>query len=275
MTEIVFAQPRHLYQSYTDFWRLVELSEYPTCYVDEIDFDSQNIYITAPWNGDAESHISNHTKQQRNCHIILWNLERPGSENGAVMWYGKRQRELMQKLRVVDECWVSDRQLAVETGLRYVTLGSHYGLGEPSDHKIYHAVHMSYAVPRRQTIYNKINNLAPNGWGDERHQILQQSFFAVNIHQDNFGFVEPLRFALFAAYGLPTISEHVANSDPYWEHILWADYADIPDVLNRNMGQNYKIFKEYGLEFRKLLCEDFNFRKMVDEAVFVNGLVWR
>lgn len=275
MTEIVFCKTRHIYDSYGDFFRLAELSEYPIIYTDEVDWDSDNIYIITPMNGDIIDDFSNHTKHERNCHIILWNLERPGSEGGAVKDYGKRQRELMQRMRIIDECWVSDRQLAIETGLRYVTLGSHYGLGEPGEDKIYHAVHMSYATPRRQTIYNQINNLAPNGWNEERHKSLQESFFALNVHQDNFGFVEPLRFALFAAYGLPTISEYVTNSDPYWGSIIWADYADIPAVLNRNMGQNYKAFHEHGMEFRKLLCETYNFRKCVDEAINVQGLVWR
>ena len=57
---------------------------------------------------------------------------------------------------------------------------------------------MSYEVPRRQTIYKYFMNVGKNGWGEERHRVLQQSKFAVNVHQDQFPFCEPLRLALFA-----------------------------------------------------------------------------
>ncbi len=37
MAEITFVKTRHVYDSYTDFWRLVELSGFPTIYYDELD----------------------------------------------------------------------------------------------------------------------------------------------------------------------------------------------------------------------------------------------
>ena len=40
---IIFTRTRHTYDSYSDFWKLVELSGFNICFVDEIDISLENI----------------------------------------------------------------------------------------------------------------------------------------------------------------------------------------------------------------------------------------
>ncbi len=153
MAEITFVKTRHVYDSYTDFWRLVELSGFPTIYADELDISKDGVYITAPMNRDWRLHIRNEQREGKpiNAHLVSWNIERPSGSAGSVLEYAKQNRYLQYGLwengkllsddnppeqsqgRFVDEVWVSDRRLADETehATRFVILGSDEGLGEP------------------------------------------------------------------------------------------------------------------------------------------------
>ena len=83
MTDIIFAKPIHQYDSYTDFWRLAELSGFPIIKADEIELTNPAVYITAPFNGDWQEYIFGQIKQRskfgliHKAHLIVWNLERP------------------------------------------------------------------------------------------------------------------------------------------------------------------------------------------------------
>lgn len=281
-SEIFFCRTRHVYESYQDFFRLAELSNFPIIYSDEIDFSKEAVYIISPWNGDVEGHIKNEfTKgKQRNAHIVLWNLERPSGSTGALLHYNRRQWELIHN-RWVDEIWVSDRQLALESGLRFVILGSDEGLGEPgNEDKIYKFCHMSYVVYRRGLIYNKFNedSVGQNSWGEERDKILKQSKFAVNVHQDEHPFQEPLRLALFAAYGLPIITERIIDSYPWSsETMIYSNYADLVRTINETVNQDYEAYRQMGLRAREMMCHTFQFGKVVREAIAesVDRYEWR
>ncbi len=172
MAEIIFAKPIHHYDSYTDFWRLVELSNFPVIRVNEIDITKEQVVITAPMNGDYKEHFVGNLAHyeetgeitggqlklqkgsglERMSHLIIWNLERP-SGSGSVGGYASESMEWITKHRFADEVWVSDPALADETMLRYVILGSDYGLGEPDNQKKYDFTHMSVPIPRRVQIY--------------------------------------------------------------------------------------------------------------------------
>jgi hypothetical protein len=284
MPEVIFAKPVYKYDSYTDFWQLVELSDFPIISVSDIDITQDKIIITAPMNGDYKEHFVgdlDHYQEtgeitggqlmyqkisglSRLAHLIVWNLERPSS-SGSVGEYAKESMEWITRHRYCDEVWVSDSALADEAMLRYVTLGSDYGLGEINDQKRYDVTHQSSTgvlhAMRRTNIYNNLKNVGPNAWPWEnpsRHDILMESKFALNIHQDNWGYCEPLRFALFAAYGLPIISETLTNSFPYNGDIQQFPYHNIVDSL------------------RKKLCEDLQFGKVVRQAVSESvGIGWR
>lgn len=279
MTDIFFVKTRHHYQPYDDFFRLVELSGFPTIFVDELDFRQHGVFIVSPVNGEWRPHVDNHKHEQRNAHLIVWNLERPDGSEGSIGRYGESNRQLIYNFQA-DEIWVSDRRLAEMTTLRFVPLGSHEGLGQLRDgQKQYHFCHMSYEVPRRQTIYKMFDRpfVGPNSWGDERNRVLQASKFALNVHQDHHPFQEPLRFALFAAYGLPIISETIYDSYPWSdEFMIFAGYDNLVQTLREALGDDYRSYKEMGLRARERMCHEYGFRKMVELAVSESyGKNWR
>jgi len=162
--DIVFAKTRYHYDSYTDFWTLVELSQFETCYVDEIDISKPRVYIVCPMNGEYDPHLNNQVGKPHNAHLIHWCLERP-SGSGGIYYYSKSNRDRIYN-RILDDVWVSDRAMAAETMLHFVVCGSDYGLGEPDKNKIYDLCHMSYATDRRQRVYNNFDPkvIGPNRW---------------------------------------------------------------------------------------------------------------
>lgn len=302
MTEIIFAKPVHKYDSYTDFWRLVELSGFPTISVSDIDITLDQVIITAPMNGDYKEHFVGNLAEwettgeitggqlkyqkesglPRLAHMIIWNLERP-SGNGSVGNYAMESKSWIDN-RFADEVWVSDAALADETMLRYVVLGSDYGLGEPGGKKKYDFTHMSAAseTPRRPNIYKNFDTrkIGPNCWpwdsNPNRDEVLKQSRFALNVHKDDWPFCEPLRFALFAAYGLPIISERLKSSFPYGDDIVQHGYHGLVDGLKGHLNDDYDRWREMGQRLRKKLCEDLQFGKMVRRAVDERvGIGWR
>lgn len=294
MAEITFVRTRHVYDSYDVFWLLVELSGFSTIYVDELDVSQEGIYIVAPMNGEWRDHIENQSDRPRNAHLILWNIERPDGSAGSVPSYAKEQRMLLHgkryyknrgwiqnNVRYLDEVWVSDRQLALETkhATRFVVLGSDEGLGEPSDSKAFDIVHMSVEIPRRQTIYKEfpVDRIGPNCWPPERDEVLKRSRFALNVHQDNFAFQEPLRFALFAAYGLPIISESIIDSYPWnGEYMIFAIHDDLVKRTREVLNSPYGQWRDMGLRTRELMCYEFQFGKMIKQAVYESvGEKWR
>jgi hypothetical protein len=274
---IIFARTRYIYDSYIDFWTLVELAGFPTCYVDEVDVSQEAIYITAPHNGEWNPHIDNQDDRPRNAHLILWNIERPSGSAGSVGHYGKVNRELIYK-RYFDEVWTSDRRLAQETQLRFVVLGSHPGLGEPGNEKQYEFCHMSYEVPRRVNIYKHFSKdvTGPNCWPPERDEVLRRSRFALNVHQDLHPFQEPLRFALFAAYGLPIVSETIYDSYPWSDEFMYyAEYDALVGKLKQLTNEEYRPHKELGERARQRMTEEFEFGKMVRQALDESVFKWR
>lgn len=278
-TPITFVKTRHHYQPYDDFFKLVEVCNFPTIFVDELNVSEHGVFIVSPMNGEYRPHLDNHMHKQRNAHIILWNLERPDGSAGSVGHYGESNRQLIYQ-RYIDECWVSDRRMAEETTLRFVPLGSDERLGQPGDgQRRYQFCHLSYEVPRRQTIYKFFEKayIGPNSWGEERERVLQQSKFALNVHQDHHPFQEPLRFALFAAYGLPIISETIYDSYPWSdEFMVFAGYDHLISTLRSALADDYRKYKDMGLRARERMCHEFQFRKVVELAVSESyGKTWR
>lgn len=268
-----------MYQSYLDFWRLVELSGFRTCYVDEIDLRKDEVYITTPVNGETRPHIrSNRSKltKPQEARIVVWMLERPNTQdiNGGV-------RELSQ---YSDAVWISDAWMArrskeiaeAEGGPHYTfaELGSHPGLSLGPRGQIYYDVaHLSYTVPRREAIYKALSafgyRVAPNAWGSERDNILRSTRAILNIHQDdNKLIVEPLRMAVAAAYELPYLSE--ISRDPYplipGKTLLHAPYNDLTLDLRKWLSSD--ALNEMGHCLYERLCVHSNFRNGVMEALY-------
>jgi hypothetical protein len=164
--------------------------------------------------------------------------------------------------------------------MRFVVLGSHPELGQADDtRKEYSFCHLSYENPRRQNIYTHFDEreIGSNGWGEKRHEMLKRCKFALNIHQDHHPFQEPLRFALFAAYGLPIVSETIFDSFPWSdEFMIYSGYDSIVSKVRGVLTEEYDRYREMGLKARERMCDEFGFRKMVEQAVSESvGSVWR
>jgi len=275
LTDITFVETGHHYDSYTDFFKLARLSGFPVIKIGDLDISQPGVFIGTPHNGEWE-HIDRQTGR-RNAHIVLWNIERPSGSEGAVGKYASANWKLIYK-RQVDEVWVSDPRLADETQLRYVTLGSHRDLCVIGNakHKKYNMTHMSYATPRRETIYNKFNSVGRSCWPPERTEVLKASRFALNVHQDSHPFQEPLRAAIFASAALPVLSETVYNSHPYGgETMQFADYHDLDSRLHRMIAEPYGPWAAMGLRMHKLMTEELEFGKVVRLAVEQKVGEWR
>lgn len=268
--EITFLRTRHNYDSYRDYWSLVELSGFATMFVDEFRPSMDGVFIVSPMNGEWKPHIDNH-RGRNNSYLIHWNLERPSGSSGYIGAYAKSAYDMI-KDRYLDEVWVSDRKLAEESGLKYIPVGSHADFGKPkAGPKRYMFCHMSAPVPRRTTLWSNFDNgaIGPNSWFEERHAVLQDSYFGLNTHQDNHPFQEPLRLALFASYGLPILSESLVDSYPYVENetILTCDYMSIPERIKSLVEEDYDEYRDLGLKARKLVCEEVTFRDSVIKAI--------
>lgn len=257
MSDAVFVRTRHVYDSYSDLVRLIELSGYPLVYVDELDADSDNTYILITRNGEVNADGYPNARAR----IIFWCLE----------W------DRYPDLPGIAETWSSDRWFASTIDARYVPMGSHRDLNLDPDattpHE-YDAALLAYLGPyRRGWLVNRLQQhirIAPNGWGSERHRILMASRSMLNIHQrEGVNAVAAQRFALAAAYKLPVITETLADAGIF-DHttILQSDYGNLVEFaqmwLCRNDGH---MLAEWGERLYQLLCIENTFEKCVNAAL--------
>jgi len=264
MSRVFFARTNHEYQSYADFWRLVELSGYEICYVSEIDPDSDNTYIFTPHNGEAPPHgwtgpIPGVFKDVK-ARIIHWLLE----------WAQEYERP-----PGVAETWVSSNAYAERLGVRYVPMGSHPLLPDPHvlahnrprASRYYHLAAMMYWNPRRLNIRPSIERhgvrIAPNAWGYERDSILRDSQAMLHIHQwDQFPHPAPLRFAVAAAYKLPLFSEAWVGAEPLYNQYGMMRFEP-GDFFMGSPG----VLQEYGEALYEWLCRRMDFKTCVEAAL--------
>ena len=276
--EIIFAHTDYVYDSYTDYRKLVELADFETCTVGKIDFDRDAIYIVSPINGEFAPHRDANRGGSHKARVVSWCLERPGG-SGGLRQFVHAQRQLLDDWSF-DEIWLSDRYLVQhmhDSRVRFVALGSHIGLGDPSrankSSYEYDYIHLSYLAGRRRGIIQELTNMghrgAANCWGDDRHEALMNSAFMLNIHQDDWSVIEPLRLSLAAAYAMPIITEFVHDSYPYnrggEEHNIKSVVYDkliqeVHEIFERGPGP----FCAMGLRAHHLMTTEFGFRRQVE-----------
>lgn len=274
--DIVFAKTEHHYDSYTDFWRLVELSGYPTVTVNNVDLhDESKTYIVSPLNGELKAHLD--WSQGRQCQLFLWNLERPGG-TGSLEKYRDDNKRLVYE-GFVDRIIVSDVSLARDTGFQFVPVGSHEKLGLPeydTSKKVFDFIHLMCHSSRRSLFFDYLTpkrslngfSIAPTGWNDARDWNIRASRYMLNIHQDDFRYMEPLRFTLAAAYGIPILSETLLDPHPYPEEaILQFNYAQSSNATLKAMRNALDRYDEMIISakiIRELLTTTFNFRSCLE-----------
>jgi len=255
-TRFDYENPENGYGSYHDYWRLVKYSGFPTCYIDEIDTASDNVYIFSPRNGEVGDGWPG-----ARARIIHWNLEQYGYE----------------PLAGVAETWVSDARLAKEIEARYVLMGSHESLRYPGDTERcehYHVAMLAYMTPRREAVASELTargvKIIPNSWYKDRHIALSNTSAMLHVHQnDNIRYVAPQRFALAAAYSLPLITETLDDWGAFTYSNIMAAHRDyITDfVVKWTMRNEARILADYGCNLYHFLCKYHTFRKGVEAAL--------
>ena len=276
---ICFAHPRYVYDSYTDYRKLVELSGFQTCFIDEIDLKANTLYIVSPINGEFRPHVAHRRSiltGPQNAKIVWLNLERPDSGPGDL---GKLIGSMVcnttnEILQWVDAIWVSDRYYAsLDRRMTFVAMGSDDRLGRTLGHigKAYDWCHLSYTNDRRSAVYADIcrrgMRQAPNGWGSDREHILRASRAMVYVHQTAAPIGAPLRWALAAAYRVPLLCENLA--DPYplepGRDLMMCEYQHVAqNVPGWIVSEAVSI--RMGEALYKTLCIDHSFKKSVLEG---------
>jgi hypothetical protein len=216
----IFVSPRKEYGSYTDFWRLVELSGFERRYNDEVDLsNAEQTYVFVSPEGIPDC-------SGAQAHTIFWQLEYAGD-------YTEQENR-----HTVDRVWSSDAHHAKQNGYQFVFFGSHPGLnptGKRGGGQPYDLTMLAYMTPRRQTIKEQLSQyewppLYP-GHGVERHNILANTPIMVYVHQHDTPAIAPLRFALAAAYRMLMISENVPDKQGYHQLGWFVDYGYLPSVI--------------------------------------------
>jgi hypothetical protein len=254
---VIFAQPRHVYESYADLRSLIALSDFPLVYYDEIDPQSDNTYILTVLNGE----VPEAGYPDAHARIILWDLEYhlDGVHVPGV------------------ELWAADKWYAEQIGAKYVPMGSHSELmldrgadGEPH----YDAAYLGYMIPRRQQMQVNLQQAGvktspPHAWGDARHNILYRSWTYVQCHQhENVPTIAPLRLVVAAAYKLPYITETVHDAGVFKSYITQYSYQDLAGGVRQDVSNaaRVRLLRE-GDRLHQFLCHDFTFKRSVESAL--------
>ena len=254
---VIFARPRHEYQSYSDLWELVRLSGYPLVYIDEIDIHAKDTtYIfTSP---DAESGFP-HKFPGGSARIIYYLLE----------WYRDYEKQ-----PGVDEVWTINETFAEQIGAKFVPVGSHPKLRQTELHgaKAYDVAHLFYVTPRRHKVLTDLTwyniEVAPTAWGRERDVILNSSQVLLHVHQnDGIQAYAPLRLALAAAYKMPAVVENGWSLAPIGDAVFGTRYSDLAMKTDLILRYPEEVIRQVGDGLYECLCVEHTFRKCVEREL--------
>lgn len=260
MPDVIFARPRHHYDSYTDLYALITASGFPLIFADDIDPDSDHCYIVTLLNGETQGGWPG-----ARARIILWDLEWRVNDPPCVPG--------------VAEVWASDPWYAVQIGARYVPLGSHPSAGV-FGHPVEHptpvqdkdgVAALMYTGPYRRN--HMIGRLRASGvtvhdpaWGRERMAVLDRAAAMLHLHQhDDVPTVAPLRWAIAANQCLPVISEAVAAPVDI-PGTLWSDYDGLVGATLLALGDPDRL-RDCGMALHGHLCHDHPFDVCVGRAL--------
>lgn len=250
----IFVFPEKDYPSYTDLRRLVILAGFKTVPITRINAWSRDPYIVVTPEALPDLRMR--------ARVICWQFEYAGD-------YARNYDGFE------DEVWASDKAWADAHGAKYVMLGSHPDLvGEWLRSKrmdwLYDVTLLGYMTPRREIVKQA---LADQRWpvdypghdGQTRADVLWSTRLMLNVHQhDNAPYIAPQRIALAAAYGLPVLSETLADPGDL-RHVAFADYAALPGATRRFLEtQNGQAL---GASLHEYLCLERPFRRCVEEAL--------
>lgn len=271
MPDPIFIRPDHHYDSYTDYWRLVDLCGFDTGTLGDIDPASDNTYILTMQNLEAWEAAGLGWPETR-ARIVYWDLE----------WCDQSYKKTVPGL---NEFWAPDRWYAHLHGYKFVPLGSHPDLVQCSltarhnSSAVYDVALLAYmGPPRRQDVANEMQGrgmvVAPNAWGDERRDILEGASVMVHVHQfEEFPTVAAQRWALAASAGLPLLTEPCVDSAPFVDGLdYWsAERLDLPTAAQLLIKDSDSARKLAANMYRKA-CGEYRFDKNVREALGDRGI---
>lgn len=257
MSAVLFARTRHVYESYVDFWQVLELSGYDTCYVDEIDAGSDNLYIIPTLNGE----VGNGWPGAR-ARIVHWNLE----------WCE------YPRVAGINERWHMDADVAARFGSRYVPVGGHPALaayGDTTDMPTIDLAYMGYMTPRRQAMAvqfdaNALSRTPTSVWEHARHSMLTHSTLYAHVHQhddDASQGVPALRMIVAAAYRLPMLCERVNDPGIFGSSIMQADYMGMANMARVLVSERGDLLRQHAEQLWWTLCVEHTFRQVIEAAV--------
>lgn len=266
MPDPIFIRPDDHYDSYTDYWRLVDLCGFPTGTLADIQPHSDNTYILTMLNLGAWQDAGLGWPGA-SARIIYWDIE----------WHDVDYHHVVPGL---NEFWSSDRWYAQARGYTFVPMGSHQDLIQCSytarwnGAALYDVVLMAYmGPPRRQDVANEMKAaglmIAPNAWGEQRTRNLQQSKIMVNIHQhDAYPCTAAQRWAMAASAGLPLLTEHCADSSPYidGEDYWGADKGELATAA-KILAYDADAGRKLAANFMRKACGEYRFDKNVRRAL--------
>lgn len=261
MTDPIFAMTRHHYGSYTDLHALIELSNFPTCYIDEIDPASDNVYLIPVRNGE----LPEAGYPDARARLIHWCFE----------W------DQYPPLPGISETWYPDVWAAQQYGGRYVPIGGDAGLAsemmfagdDTASSPKYDVAFLAYMTGNRpevrQSMMDKGVSVSPtSAWGYERHKILKRSTIYGTIHQFPEKPTMPvLRLVVAAAYKLPFITQTVHDVGAYQWGIMQASLPHFAAFVAMWAGDTTPTLANYGHDLYAHLCERFTFRQSVECAL--------
>lgn len=264
MTDPIFVKPRHQYDSYVDYWKLVALAGYPTVFEDQIDPRSDNTYILTMLNLDAIADGGGWPEAR--ARLIYWDLE----------WHDK---SFAGRIPGLNEFWTPDRSYAQRQGYQHVPLGSHPMLVTVNPTLRWQLPEwdvclLAYMGPwRRQEVLSGLQvrgiTIAPaSAWGAARDRQLGASRCMVHVHQhDDFPTIAAQRFALAACAALPLVSETIADPFPLvpGRDYLEADRLDIPAAVGSLLRNRQG--RDLAANLWETLCQTYRFEKNVQQAL--------
>lgn len=264
---VVFVRTRHVYDSYWHFWRLVELSGYETCYLDEVDLDdASKCYVLTPLNGEITA-----WRRPRTAQTVWWCLEQYDPAGGGAS-LSERLTSIVGPAGPFDRVWGSDEFFcAKDPRIEFIRLGSQralnsLGLAYENLSLRYDATPLAYLWGRRAEIVEQLLRfgvrLGPARYKEPaRSEMLASSRWLLNLQQHPKPLMAPLRPAIAAAYGCALVSEPLGA--PYPHVVEEGDVARLAALvreggnLPRHIAQNLHQF----------LCVDNTFRSFVDAKV--------
>ena len=264
MSKVYFVKTYHVYESHSDLFTLAELSGYPVITFDQVDIDSDNVYIVAPLSGEWEKRWDHPIKAE----MVLFDLEWRLKESD----YAWQESDLVTP-PFVKRVWAADKWYAEKIGAQYVPLGSHPGLASrATTNDAWDVASLAYRTGRRNEAFGQMErrglSISPNAWGDERSAILNASAVVCHVHQhDKVPTVAPLRYAIAAAWHKPLISEAVWEPGIFGDAVLYAEFDYLAPYVDTMIHRYDWLLKQKADELHDLLCVSNSFKSFIQAAL--------